>query len=114
MIVALSIVLMPVLVSLALAYWRRKRELVAELPSAPPVAVPTRSVPDRLLPGQMPATNGCPSPYVELRGKKGCWLEAAKRPPCGLIYEFEGRCYEPKLVWAPMPSAQDPWRQDER
>jgi hypothetical protein len=88
----------------------RAPEPVASAQVEPPPDVPTRPMPEELLPGQMPATNGCPEPYVELKGKKGCWLEAAKKPPCGLLYDFYGRCYAPKMVWVPMPSVQDPRR----
>lgn len=79
------------------------------LPAAPAPVVTIAPMPDDLLPGQMPATHGCPSPYVEVRGKKGCWGLLDKRPPCGMSFEHEGRCYSAYIPPQPFRAVQQPW-----
>lgn len=82
----------------------------AHMPAAPSPVVVIAPIPDDLLPGQMPATHGCPPPYVEVRGKKGCWGLLDRRPPCGMAFEHEGRCYSAFIPPQPFRAVQQPWR----
>lgn len=50
----------------------------------------------------------CKSAMDEHPINGACWQRTTIKPPCGPLYEYEGRCYRPIAVLPRLPSAIDP------
>ena len=68
------------------------------------IAVPMPS--KRLERQQAPPCLAPPGGQVEING--GCWFVVMAKPPCGQLYEHEGRCYVPVRETPKPPTAVDP------
>ena len=40
----------------------------------------------------------CDGEMAEYAINGACWTETSKTPPCGRLYEHEGKCYRPMLA----------------
>jgi hypothetical protein len=49
----------------------------------------------------------CGDAPVQVVLNDACWIEAAPRPPCGDLYENEGRCYIPVVEKKRTPTSVD-------
>ncbi|MBM7112523.1 hypothetical protein [Archangium primigenium] len=55
--------------------------------------VVAKKMPSKRMKGQQAAP--CGTAPVQVLLNDACWIEAVSPPPCGDLYEYEGRCYIP-------------------
>ncbi|MET0406575.1 MAG: hypothetical protein ABW123_29425 [Cystobacter sp.] len=83
---------------------QRKMDFVDRSGSSPVVAYP---LPSKPVPKQ--AVPPCVADNAEVEINKGCWVELAKKPPCGPSQaEYQNKCYLPVRKEDPLPQSVKP------